>query len=182
MAGIAGDRGIETTMSVVGIKDALKKLNTIDPQARRQLTKDYKIITAAVVQDVKDSIPFGPPLSGMARKWTTASGTQIFPYGSKDDKVTAGVSGKKVREYRGFNTNLATFFIRFSGPSSTIIDMAGKGKVPTVQGKNMVQGLDNKRGKPSRIMWPAWLRNKYKVEDEIQTLIDDLMKKISKDM
>ena len=174
------DSSIDATISVVGIKEALRELNKIDPTARRALTKNYKRVVDVVVQDVKNSIPFGPPLSGMARNWTTKSGAQIFPYGDKDDKVIAGVSAKKLGSFRGFATNLATFYIRFSGPSAVIIDMAGKGKIPTKAGNQMVRALSDKYGPPSRIMWPAWERNRFKVEDEIKQLVDDVMKQVQK--
>ena len=176
------DAGIDATISVVGIEEALRVLNTIDKSARRQLTKDYKKIVDVVVQDVKDSIPFGPPLSGMARNWTTKSGAKIFPYEPELNTVRAGVSAKRLGSFRGFSTNLATFYVRFSGPSAVIIDMAGKGKIPTKQGSAMVRGLSNKFGPPSRIMWPAWERNRYKVEDEIRDLVDNLMDRVRKEM
>ena len=60
--------------------------------------------------------------------------------------------------------------------------MAGKGKIPTKQGSAMVRGLSNKFGPPSRIMWPAWERNRYKVEDEIRDLVDNLMDRVRKEM
>jgi len=177
-----GESGIDATIEVVGIKEALRVLNTIDKKARRDLTKNYKKIVEVVVQDVKDSIPFGAPLSGMARRWNARGKFEVFPYGEHEPTVVAGVSGKRLGSFRGFATNLATFFIRFNGPSATIIDMSGKGRVPTLQGAQMVRALTAKYGKPSRIMWPAWERNNTKVIDEIRNLVDDLMERVSKEM
>ena len=172
---------ISASLEIVGIKDALKKLNEINPQARRQLTKDFKQITSPVTNDIKGRLPRSAPLSGMARKWTTASGFQMFPYTDKQNKVTSGVSGKKVREFRGESTNLATFFVRYSGPSGALLDMSGKGKVPTSQGGQMVRSLSAKYGQPSRFVWPAWERNKQQVEGEVQDLIDKLMTQVNKE-
>ena len=174
--------GVSTSVSVVGVKDALRVLNTIDKQARRELTKDFKQITAPVTDDIKNRVPRTAPLSGMNRKWTTSSGFQMFPYDGKQNKVASAVSGKKVREYRGASTNLATFIIRYSGPSAALIDLSGKGKVPTSQGGQMVQSLSARYGTPSRFVWPAWERNKNQVEGEVEKLIDNLMKRVSKEM
>ena len=103
----------------------------------------------------------------------------MFPYTDKQNKVASGVSGKKVREYRGASTNLATFFVRYTGPSAALIDMSGKGKVPTGQ---MVQSLSARYGTASRFVWPAWERNKHQVEGEVQTLIDRLMTRVRKEL
>jgi hypothetical protein len=160
----------------------LAALNKINPTARRELTKDFKQITAPVTNDIKARTPRSAPLSGMNRKWTTASGFQMFPYSDKQNKVASGVSGKKVREYRGMSTNLATFFVRYSGPSAALLDMSGKGKVPTRQGGQMVQSLSARYGTASRFVWPAWERNKHQVEGEVQTLIDRLMERVRKEL
>ena len=173
---------ISTSVEVVGVKEALAALNKIDKQARRELTKDFRQITAPVTNDIKARTPRSAPLSGMNRKWTTASGFQMFPYTDKQNKVASGVSGKKVREYRGMSTNLATFFVRYSGPSAALLDMSGKGKVPTRQGGQMVQSLSARYGTASRFVWPAWERNKHQVEGEVQTLIDRLMERVRKEL
>ncbi len=173
---------VDATIEVAGIKDALRVLNKIEPGARRELTRNYKKVMEGVRQDVKDSIPFGPPLSGMAYNWTTKSGTQIFPWADNNNNVRVGVSGKKVREFSGFLTNLATFYLRYDGPSAVVVDMAGKGKVPTKQGAIMVANLSRKFRSPSRFLWPAWERNKPQVIDEIKTLVDDLMRRTSREL
>ena len=85
---------ISASTTVVGVKDALRILNNIDKQARRDLTKDFKQITAPVTNDIKAKLPRSAPLSGMARKWTTASGFQMFPYNDKQNKVASGVQIK----------------------------------------------------------------------------------------
>ncbi len=173
---------VSTSIEVVGVKDALAALNKIDKKARRALTQDFKQIIAPVTYDIQARIPRKPPLSGMAYKWTTSTGFQMFPFNGQPNKVVAGVSGKKVREFRGRSTNLATFFVRYSGPSALLIDMSGKGKVPTKKGNQMVQSLNARYGTSSRFVWPAWERNKDQVEGRVQKLIDELMKRVQKEL
>ena len=173
---------VDATIEVAGIKDALRVLNKIEPGARRELTRNYKKVMEGVRQDVKNSIPFGPPLSGMRYNWTTKSGAQIFPWADYNNNVRVGVSGKRIGEFSGFLTNLATFYLRYDGPSAVVVDMSGKGNVPTRRGASMVANLTRKYGSPSRFLWPAWERNKASVIDEIKDLVDDLMRRTSREL
>lgn len=171
---------VDTTMYVVGIKDALRELNNIDKVARREITRDYKAIVRTVVDDAQARVPINAPISGMNRKWTTRSGFEMFPMGFSDDTVQAGVSGRRPKQFGGFVQNLATFYVRFTGPHATLLDMAGKGKVPTVAGKHMVAGLTERLGRsPSRILWPAYEQNAENVEREVQVLVERVMRYVS---
>jgi len=170
---------VDMTIEVAGIKDALKRLNEINPKLRRQITRDYKKIVESVVSDAQQSIPLGAPISGFNRNWTTKSGYQLLPWGLATDVVKAGVSGKKVKEFSGVLSNLATFYIRFTGPTAVLLDMSGKGAVPTTQGGNMVKGLTERAGPPSRILWPAYERNQSNVEWRVRELVDIVMKETS---
>ena len=167
---------VDATLKIVGIKEALAALNRIDKSARREITRDFKRITEPVVSDAQNAIPLGPPLSGMQYNWTTKSGTQIFPWGLVEDYVEAKVSGKKPKMFGGYLQNLATFYIRFTGPSATIIDMSGKGKVPTNQGGAMVAALNRRFNRSaSRILWPAYERHQDELQDRVQQLVDRVM-------
>jgi hypothetical protein len=61
--------GIETRLEIYGLKEALKELNKIDKSLRREITKDYKRITAGLVSDIESAIPLNYPLSGWERRW-----------------------------------------------------------------------------------------------------------------
>jgi hypothetical protein len=174
--------GVDVPIEVVGIKDALAKLNKIDKTLRREITRDYRKIVESVVSDAENSLPLGAPISGFNRNWTTKSGYQLLPWGLATDRVSAGVSGKKVKEFSGFLTNLATFYIRFTGPTAVLLDMSGKGKVPTTQGSNMVKGLTEKKGPPSRILWPAYERHEETVVTRVRELVDKVMDATSEEL
>lgn len=174
--------GVDATIEVAGVKEALAALNRIDKSARRELTRNYKKIVQSVVDDAQQAVPLGDPISGFGRKWTTKSGFQMLPWGLVQDTVVAGVSGKKVREFSGFLTNLATFYVRFQGPTATLFDMGGKGKVPTPQGNQMVKALSEKFRPPSRVLWPAYERNADNVVKAVKQLVDDLMQRVQKEL
>lgn len=174
--------GVDATIEVAGVKEALAALNRIDKSARRELTRNYKKIVQSVVDDAQQAIPLDAPISGFNRNWTTKSGYQMLPWGLVQDTVVAGVSGKKVREYSGFLTNLATFYVRFQGPTATLFDMGGKGKVPTKQGSQMVKALSERFRSPSRVIWPAYERNQENVEGAVKELVDGLMARVQKEL
>ena len=59
-------------MEFLGLKEALKEINTIDKKLRRQIIRDFKQIVQPVIADAKTMLPSGAPLSGMARPWAIA--------------------------------------------------------------------------------------------------------------
>ena len=87
-------------IEVVGLKDALKELNTLDKKLRRQVTKDFKEIMKPVIDDAVSRLPNGPPLSGMARSWKGNSGAELMAWddGKVSKNLKAFTSGKKIRD------------------------------------------------------------------------------------
>ena len=174
--------GVDVDISVVGIKDALAALNKIDKKARRAITTDFRAIVDTVISDAQNAVPLGAPISGFERNWTTKSGAHLLPWGMVQDTVVAGVSGKRPKMFGGVLTNIATFYLRFTGPTAVLVDMSGKGKVPTKQGTNMVRGLSSKMRPPSRILWPAYERHEGDVVSKVQGLIDKVMQQTTKEL
>jgi hypothetical protein len=86
--------------------------------------------------------------------------------------VKAGVSGKKVKEFQGRTSNLAVFFIRWSGMVDTVFDISSKG----IMGRN----LGAKWGRPSRVMWPAYEKHKNEVEANVEGLAVEAMRAVDK--
>ncbi len=167
---------VSVDLDIVGIKDALAELNKIDKYARREITRDFRKLTQFVIDDAKAKVPLNAPISGFKRNWTTKSGAQILPWDLNDnDDIFAGVSGKRPKMFGGFMQNVATFYIKYRGATSILFDMSGAGKVPTVQGSNMVAGLSRRYGSPSRVLWPAYEQNKEQVEEEVRKLVDKVM-------
>lgn len=66
---------VYATVEVVGLKEALRELNTFDKKLRRQITRDYKAIVQPIEADAKRelaSMGDKPPLSGWGRSWNPA--------------------------------------------------------------------------------------------------------------
>ena len=169
----------QTSIEVVGLKDALKILNATDKNLRRQITKDFKEIMAPVVTEAKQLVPEKPPLSGMVREWETRSGATILPwrYNVATRTIVPFTSGKKVRDTGlGFRQNLAIFGMKWTGPEAAVFDMAGKAK----SGSPMAQALTERYGSPSRAMWKAYERKANDVHDKIRDLVDRVMREANR--
>ena len=158
-------------VEVLGLKEALKELNTMDKKLRRQITRDFKQIVQPVLGKAESMLPQGPPLSGMARSWTGKSGADIMSW--NDTRVRknlkAFTSGKKVRDAPGgFRQNLGVFGIRWLGPQATALDMLAKGV--------MADNLTDRFGPPSRIIYKAY----DSASDEVQAQVKELVNKVMK--
>jgi hypothetical protein len=172
---------VHAEIQMVGIKEAVKYLNTIDKSARRELTRDYKKLMQPVVDEAVQRVPLGAPISGWNRSWTTKSGTQVLPWDTAVaiDFIKVKVSGKKPREYNGMMSNLAVFSIAWAGAINTIYDLAGRtSRGATRAGANMIRGIESKKGKASRVLWPAYQANQEEVMRRMQELLDKLFDRV----
>ena len=79
-----------TSLEVVGVRDAIRSLNKIEPGLRKQFTADATRIAAPAIQEVQKGYT-QIPLSGMARKWEQAN-KKIFPF-----SVSKAIAGVKLK-------------------------------------------------------------------------------------
>ena len=175
---------IETQLEMVGVKEALRALNSIDKKARRQVTKDYAQIVSTVVQEARASTPNEPPLSGMAYSWKARRVAPIFPWNNakSDRAIKPFVSGKKPRKYNAYVSDLASFGIKWTAADALAIEMSGSGPVPTEKGKEMVRALNQRYGTPGRFLWKAYERHAETVLAETEKLIRKVMKQVEKEI
>jgi hypothetical protein len=158
-------------IEVVGLKEALKELNTMDKKLRREITRDFKKIVQPVLGKAESMLPNDAPLSGMARSWQGKSGADIMSWNDARVRrnIKAFTSGKKVRDAPGgFKQNLGVFGIKWLGPQATALDMLAKGV--------MADNLTERFGPPSRIIYKAY----ESASDEVQQQVKDLVNKVMK--
>jgi hypothetical protein len=175
---VAVSAGVE----VYGIKDALKELNKIDKSLRREITKDYKQIVSSVINDAKAAVPSYPPLSGMNRQWKTKSGYDIIPAGGWNGAVAqkflaAKISTRKVKEFRGDKVNVGTFRLVWTGLANQVYDISGR-----KSSNALARALNAKWGRASRLLWPAYEKNKSQVDDEMLKLCERVMDEVSRNL
>jgi hypothetical protein len=173
------------SVEVVGLKEALKELNEINPKLRRDVTKEFRKIVDPVIKTAKAKVPQEAPISGWGRKWTTKSGRQLTPWVGSigDDYIKAKVSGKKPREWAGRVTNLAVFSVAWSGAINTLYDLAGrKSSGDTERGARMIRALEARHGKASRVLWPAYEMNREEVERQTAQIVEGVMGEVNRKM
>ena len=77
-----------TSLEVVGVRDAIRSLNKIEPGLRKQFTADATRIAQPAIQEVQKSYT-QVPLSGMARKWEQKQDIkQLYISAQKITKLT----------------------------------------------------------------------------------------------
>lgn len=146
------------TVTIVGVKETLRELNKMEPELAKQIKKDVKQITASVVADAKSAVP-GTVISGFSRNW---QGGRLTPFSSENVRKSIGTrfSNRK----RGA---VAVFAVVMKSPIGEVFDMAGRSSA-----NNLASQLENRFGRASRIMWPAYERNQGQVEQDLQTVVD----------
>jgi hypothetical protein len=167
---------VTVDVTVLGIKDALKQINSIDPKLRRAITKEYKSIVAPIVKSAQDAYPELPPMSGWSRAYKSLG---AWDAGKVKKGVQAKVNTRKAR-----NRNLAkgadyetigTFIVYQKTGWGSIFDMAGR-----KTSSPMVEVLNARFGNASRSMWPAYELNKEQVDREMAGLVKQVMNEVDR--
>jgi hypothetical protein len=168
---------MSSSVEVLGLKEALRELNTIDRSLRLQINRDFRRIVQPVIKEAKTMLPSGAPLSGMARPWAGKSGADIMSW--LDDRVKKNMSAftnaRRVQQLpTGNKRNLGVFGVKWKSPQATIFDMGREG----VLGQN----LTNRFGPPSRVLYKAYASAGANVELQVQQLVNKVMKQTNNDM
>jgi hypothetical protein len=161
-----------TTITVFGVKEALKELRDIDPELRKQINARAKDIAKPAVDGIKNKYP-AQYLSGMQRNWTQRSNPK-FPYDQ-----TAARKGVNLKIDTS-KKNVSVIRIQQMNPAAAIIDMAGKKGGASPQGGRFVDALTAIYGQPSRVMWPGYEKNGTEVVRRMFNVVEDLMEMVNK--
>jgi len=151
--------GVTMKTEVLGIRDAVKTLKTLEPEVFKEFRKEAVTALKPITLEAQATLNnAGPaPLSGMARKWTV-KGRQIFPY-----VQTKAVRGVKV----SLRPSKAAFLtVQQKDASGSIFDIAGRATT-----NSFGEALTRRFGGASRSMWPAAEAK----EDEVRRNLADLV-------
>jgi hypothetical protein len=82
--------GVNSDISVLGINEAIRALNKIEPGLRKEFNNQARAIAAPATDAVRSAYKF-VPLSGMNRTWAgpAVKGRKVFPWNL--DKARKGV-------------------------------------------------------------------------------------------
>lgn len=165
--------GIEARIEVFGLGQALKDLNKIDKVLRRDITKDYKRVTAGLVSDIQSAIPLNYPLSGWQRQWNLRGQYEVFPWPT-NHSVKAYINTKAPKEVFGGKVNLSTFAVKWLGAAASFFDFS--------ESNRMGAALTAKYGAPSRVVWKQYEANKSELEVEMARIVDRVGEALSRDL
>ena len=162
------------TVTVFGVKEALKELKDLDPAMRKEINAKAKEIAKPATDAIKAQYP-PKLLSGMAGKWDSR-GRQLFPY----DQAAAR-KGVVVKVDTGRKSK-SVIRIDQKNPAAAIIDMAGKQGGKNKQGAAFIANLTALFGQPSRVMWPSYDRQAAQVNQQMFEVIKDVMAQLNKNL
>jgi len=171
-----------TSIEVVGIKEALAHLNTLDKKIRRQITVEFRELAAPLLMEAKEDVPGKAPMSGWNRSYSPnkrGSSDAILPWsGSEAMKITSFVSGKRPKSVGGRTRSLAAFGVKWASRDAILFDATGQSH--TKQGAQMLSVLNQRFGKPSRVMWRAYEQAAPQVQDKMLELVQYIMRQTTR--
>jgi hypothetical protein len=150
-----------TSVTVVGVKEAMRDLQKLEPDLAKEIKRDFKQIVDPIVKDARTQI-VARPLSGFARSWKQG---RIFPWDQQ--AVSKSIIARFSNRRRG--NSLAVFSVTMKSPAGTIFDMAGRKSA-----NRLATALDQLYGRASRLMWPTYQRNADAVNENLAQLVDKI--------
>ena len=141
------------TIERVDIKETIKALRRIDPEAAKEFRAGIRDVVKPTVQEIKASYP-PAPLSGWRHNWNTGTFAMLpWDVGLARRNVKIKVSARRDQNN--------VIYISQSYPAAIMYE--------TVSGSTVMGG--RVRAKASRNMWPAVDRNAAQITNGIMDLI-----------
>ena len=151
---------VNTTVSVVGVKETINALKKIDPQLQKDFrAKANEIAKPAIkaAQDMYTQIP----LSGMAYKWTSRD-RKLFPF-----SVAKAKNGVKLRIDTRRNA-VGVILIEQKDPATAIFETAGR-----LNANRLGDQLGFVGPGRTRLIGPAVYKARRGIETEMEKMILD---------
>lgn len=168
-----------TQIKVTGVVYTVNQLKDLDKKIINQARKDLRTGAQPVARAVKANIPTESPLVGMVHNGRTA-------WKPSGVKVTIRTNFSKKAERKGFSlvSIVAGSRGKFAQGSAAfqIADIAGrKARGKTASGRAMINKL-NSKGRASRYVYPAALREIPYIINEVKGTIKGLSKSLNNEL
>jgi len=160
---------VNTTVSVVGVKETINALKKIDPQ----LQKDFRAQATSIAQpaiNAAKEVYTQVPLSGMAYKWNSR-GRQLFPF-----TVAKAKSGVKLRIDTRRNA-VGVILIEQKDPATAIFETAGRANANRLGDQLGFVGAGR-----TRLIGPAVYKARRGIEAEMEKMILDTARTVRQAM
>jgi hypothetical protein len=169
---------VSSNIKVIGVKEAIRSLNKIEPGLRKEFTKDAARIAQPAIQGVQNAYKSMPlstkapaPLSGMTRNWTQSQ-SKKFPF-----SLRLAVNGVKLKVDASYKA-VSVIYIAQMNAGAAIFEAAGR-KNP---GNQLAQSLTPVSPGRTRIIGPAVYRQRPKIEGEMKKSISDVVARVQREL
>lgn len=160
---------VNTQCEVVGIRDAIRSLNKLEPGLRKQFTQDAKDIADPAISHAQESYQ-RQYLSGMARNWTQG-GTKKFPF-----SIAKAQRGVKLK-IDAARESLAIINIQQTDAAAAIFETAGRKTV-----NRLGEALGPLRPAHTRVLGPAVYRRRNQIEDAMRNLAMKAVERVNREL
>jgi hypothetical protein len=160
---------VNTTISVVGVKETINALKKIDPQLQKDFRAQANEIAQPAINAAKD-VYTQVPLSGMQYKWNSR-GRQLFPF-----SVAKAKSGVKLRIDTRRNA-VGVILIEQKDPATAIFETAGRANANRLGDQLGFVGQGR-----TRLIGPAVYKARRGIEVEMQKMILDTARTVRQSM
>lgn len=163
---------ISNDLEIVGLRNAIRSLNKIEPGLRKQFQAEVTQIAAPAIRAAQQGYD-RVPLSGMERNWAEASrnGRKIFPF--KVDKARRGVKVKLDARREA----TALILITQTDRGAAVFETAGR-KHPNPLGSS----LGPVRPGRTRVIGPAVYGQKKAIAREIEQAALRVVRRVQKEI
>ena len=160
----------KTSIEVVGVRDAIRSLNKIEPGLRKQFTADATRIAQPAIQEVQAGYQ-RVYLSGMARNWSQG-GSKKFPF-----SIARAISGVKLKVDASREAT-SLIYIQQMNAAAAIWEAAGR-KTSNSLGNN----LGNiPRPNHTRNLGPAVFRKRKEIEREMLSATNQVKNRVQREL
>ena len=155
----------ELKIERVDVKETIKALRRLDPEAAKEFRKGIRDVLKPVMQDIKTGYP-QLPLSGFRYSWTPRN-TALLPWdlGMARKGVKLKISTRRDRN--------SVVYISQGYPAAIIFEAIKPSNVP--MGANL-------RAKEPRNMWPAVDRHAAAINSGVADLVKNAEETVERDL
>jgi len=161
---------VNSTIAVVGVRDAIRSLNKIEPGLRKQFVADANRIAQPAIQEVQRGYQ-REYLSGMARGWSQ-SGSKKFPF-----SISRAISGVKLKVDASREAT-SLIYIQQGNAGAAIWESAGR-KTSNSLGNNL--GNIPRPGH-TRNLGPAVFRKRREIERELLSATNQVKDRVQREL
>jgi len=165
---------ISVDTKLVGINDAIRSLNKIEPGLRKQFAADATVIARPAIEEAQRRyvyIGWGlTNVHGVSRQWTSKN-RKLFPF-----KVTKAQKGVKIR-LDSDRRRVASILLEQRDPATAILETAGR-KTDNALGR----ALGSIKAGTSRVLGPALFSNKRQVTEQMNAASLKVIRRVEKEL